>query len=97
MTDVLVAVPARDEQRQVGECLASVATALRQARAAGVRSGWPSRWPCTAASDSTAAAVEESLAAMPDLEAYHHVDEASATVGEVRHHLVSAACAALGS
>jgi hypothetical protein len=47
-------------------------------------------------SDDTAAAVEESLAAMADLEVYHHVDEESATVGEVRHHLVSAACAALG-
>ena len=96
MTDVLVAVPARDEQRQVGECLASVATALRQARAAGVAERVAVAVAVHRSSDGTAAAVEESLAAMPDLEAYHHVDEDSATVGEVRHHLVSAACAALG-
>lgn len=96
MTDVIVAVPARDEQRQVGECLASVAAALRQARETGTARRVAVAVAVHRSSDGTAAAVEESLAAMADLEVYHHVDEESATVGEVRHHLVSAACAALG-
>jgi hypothetical protein len=96
VTDVLVAVPARDEQRQVGACLASVAAALRQARDAGTARRVAVAVAVHRSSDGTAAVVEGSLAAMADLEVYHHVDEDSATVGEVRHRLVSAACAALG-
>ncbi|MDF2091116.1 glycosyltransferase family 2 protein [Knoellia sp. 3-2P3] len=96
MTDVLVAIPARDEEHRVTRCLDSVADALRHAR----RSAGVQRAALAVAvhrsTDQTAALVDHALAALPDLEVYRHTDADSGTVGEVRRRLVSAAGAALG-
>ncbi|HEY7717317.1 MAG TPA: glycosyltransferase [Pedococcus sp.] len=96
MSEVLVAVPAHNEQRAVGPCLDSVAASLRHARATGVVRRAAVAVAVHRSSDGTDRAVEQWRAAVPDVEVFHHVDDVATTVGEVRHRLVSAARRALG-
>ncbi len=96
MTDVLVAVPARDEEHRVARCLDSVAASLRHARAGGVVRRAAVAVAVHRSSDGTGLAVEEWRTAMPDVEVFRHADDEATTVGEVRHRLVSAACRTLG-
>jgi hypothetical protein len=96
MTDVLVAVPARDEERRVGACLASAAAALRHARDSGAATRVALAVGVHRSTDGTAEAVEAELGSMPDLEVYWHADDVAATVGEARHRVVTGSCAALG-
>ena len=96
MTDVLVAVPAHNEQSVVGRCLDSIAESLRHARATGVVRRGAVAVAVHRSSDGTDRAVEQWRAAVPDVEVFHHVDDVATTVGEVRHRLVAAACGTLG-
>jgi cellulose synthase/poly-beta-1,6-N-acetylglucosamine synthase-like glycosyltransferase len=93
---VLVAVPAHNEQRAVGACLASVAASLRQARAAGVVGRAAVAVAVHRSTDGTDLAVQQWRAAVPGVEVFRQVDDVARTVGEVRHRLVAAACRALG-
>lgn len=92
MTDVLVAVPARDEETHIGRCLESVATALRTARADGMVTRTAVAVGVHRSTDRTPEVVAEALSAMADLEVFAHADTESGTVGEVRSRLVAAAC-----
>jgi hypothetical protein len=96
VTDVLVAVPARDEERRVASCLESVAAALRRARAHGVVDRAAVAVAVHRSTDGTAEVVGDVFAAWPDLETFCHADADSATVGAVRRRLVADACEALG-
>lgn len=91
-----MAVPAHNEQREVGRCLDSVAASLRQARAAGVVGRAAVAVAVHRSSDGTALAVERWRASTPDVEVFGHADDVATTVGEVRHRLVDAACRTLG-
>ena len=95
MTDVLVAVPARDEEERVASCLESVATALRRARARGGIERAAVAVAVHRSTDRTAAVVADTLAAWTDLETFCHADADSTTVGAVRSRLVAEACDAL--
>ena len=95
MTDVLVAVPARDEEQRVVSCLDSVAVALRRARAHGTVDRAAVAVAVHRSTDRTAQVVAEALAAWPDLETFCHADDDSTTVGGVRGRLVAGACEAL--
>ena len=95
MTDVLVAVPARDEEQRVASCLDSVATALRQARAHGIVERAAVAVAVHRSTDRTAEVVGERLAAWTDLETFCHADADSTTVGAVRSKLVTEACGVL--
>lgn len=96
MTDVLVAVPARDEEHRVGRCLDGVAASLRHAQDLGLVRRAAVAVAVHRSSDGTHRAVEQCLAAMPGVEVFRHADDVATTVGEVRHRLVTAACTALG-
>jgi cellulose synthase/poly-beta-1,6-N-acetylglucosamine synthase-like glycosyltransferase len=96
VTDVLVAVPAHNEQHRVGRCLDSVAASLREARAAGMVRRAAVAVAVHRSSDGTDLAVERWRGEVPDLEVFRRVDDLATTVGEVRHRLVTAACKALG-
>lgn len=95
MTDVLVAVPARDEEQRVASCLDSVAAALRQSRAAGSVTRAAVAVAVHRSTDRTAEVVADTLAAWTDLETFCHADADSTTVGAVGGRLVAQACQAL--
>jgi len=95
VTDVLVAVPARDEEQRVVACLESVAAALRQARARGTVDRAVVAVAVHRSTDRTPEVVAATLAAWSDLETFCHVDADSTTVGAVRSRLVAEACEAL--
>lgn len=95
MTDVLVVVPARDEEHRVARCLDSVGTALRRARERGGVARAAVAVAVHRSTDRSAEVVSEALAGMGDLEVFCRLDHDSTTVGAVRAGLVQAACEGL--
>jgi hypothetical protein len=89
-SDVLVAVPARDEEDAVELCLASVVAALEAARGAGVVARARVAVAAHRCRDATAGRARAVLRTS-GLEHVVLADERSTTVGEVRTGLVTAA------
>jgi Glycosyltransferase like family 2 len=94
VTDVLVAIPAHDEQAEIAGCLEHLAVAVRQAQASPAYGRVRVAVAAHRCHDETFAVARDLLAGLPGR---HLVvrDEASTTVGEVRARLVAAGSADL--
>lgn len=93
MTRALVAIPARDEERRIGGCLAGVAEAAEAARADGRIDGVLVVVAAHRCGDGTVGIARERLAAMP-IDGWLVVeDEASEGVGATRAAAIRAALA----
>lgn len=88
--DVLVPIPAHDEEDAIENCVNSVIAALRAAQA----KGWVARARIAVAAhrctDATSLRSQRILAGHPDLDGGVCEDAFASTVGEVRHALISA-------
>ena len=89
--DVLVAVPAHDEEARIGGCLTSVGTALREARRAGVIRRARVAVGLHRCTDDTAREARAALAPFGELEAVLVEEQRVLRVGAVRTALVRAA------
>jgi len=96
VTDVVVIVPARDEEHRVARCLDSVGEALRRAREQGTVARAAVAVAVHRSADRTGEVVAEALAGLADVEVFCRLDPDSTTVGAVRAALVAAACDGLG-
>ncbi|MGI9156120.1 MAG: glycosyltransferase [Marmoricola sp.] len=90
MTEVLIAIPAHDEEAEIGACLEQVARAVRLARECPSCVRTSVAVSAHRCSDDT---FEVAVAALADLPGRHLVtrDEVSHTVGQVRARLVARA------
>lgn len=92
-TDVLVAVPAHDEQARIGACLTSVGLALRQAREAGVVRAARIAVALHRCTDDTAAAALVALRRFDEIDHLLWEEPRVLPVGAVRTALVRRAAA----
>lgn len=91
--DVLVALPAHDEQASIGDCLASVGRAVTRAQQAGVVRRARIAVAAHRCSDDTAERARVTLAGWPGVESLVRPDEMVLPVGSVRTRLIDAAVA----
>jgi len=93
--DVVVAVPARDEQSRLGACLESIRVAARAALASGAAGRVQVVVGANRCTDATVAVAESFLERRPVLRGLVLRDDVSATVGEVRRTAVQTAVRSL--
>lgn len=94
MADVVVVVPARDEEAKIGRCVASIRRALRAATVSGAARRTAVVVVAHRCSDRTAARADAGLAGVRHLVL---ADDISTTVGEARAGGVAAALGLLGT
>lgn len=86
--DIVVPIPARDEEEHIVSCLTSVLLAVDEAQRAGLVAHAQVAVAAHRCSDRTAALSRRILAQHPDVDAGVHEHLSVATVGEVRHTLI---------
>lgn len=88
--DVIVAVPAHDEQRRIEACLGSVMAAVHRAREEGLVARATVGVATHRCSDATGPRAARVLRRHPELDGGVHENQTADTVGEVRHTLIGA-------
>lgn len=86
--DVVVPIPARDEEERIAACLSSVLLAVHAAQRAGLVGQAQVAVAAHRCSDRTAALSRKILAQHPEVDAGVHEHLTVTTIGEVRHTLI---------
>lgn len=95
--DIVVALPAHDEQDLIGDCLASVIRAVDSAQRSGVVRRARVAVAAHRCTDDTADQARSALALHPEVEGLVRIEREAMPVGSVRTRLVNAAVAAAPS